>query len=203
MPGIVYKFENQHIKTFEDNFRFMGEPPFDVYFDLETTCGKKEFYNVEKSDTKMYPVSYCFVVVFHPCINLDGITVLRSFNDSFEQLNDISYLPDEMIRYFDPITAKQLQARADDVLKKKNYFSLMEMFNCELKFVIDICKKWMAEKFTRKNVTLGMRIKQEYKIKNPVYFSSTKCVICNFNIVLATTNGRFSQDMTCFDFVVK
>ena len=61
MPGIVYKSENQHITTFEDNFRFMGEQPFAIYFDLETTCGKKEFYNDEKSDTKMYPVSYCFV----------------------------------------------------------------------------------------------------------------------------------------------
>ena len=119
IPGIVYKFENQHITTFEDNFRFMGEQPFAIYFDLETTCGKKEFYNVEKSDNGMYPVYYCFIVAFHPSLDLDKITVLRSFNDSFEQLNDISYLPNEMIRYFDHITVKQLQACTKDVLRKK------------------------------------------------------------------------------------
>ena len=68
MPGIVYKFENQHTTTFEDNFRFMGDLPFAIYFDLETTCGKKEFYNIEKSNNKMYPVSYCFVVAFHPSL---------------------------------------------------------------------------------------------------------------------------------------
>ena len=79
----------------------------------------------------------------------------------------------------------------------------MEIFNCELKFVIDICKKWMTEKFMRKNGPLNMRSKQEYKRKNPVNISSTKRVIHNFNIALATTNGRFSQDMTYFDFVVQ
>ena len=90
----------------------------------------------------MYPVSYCFLVAFHLSLDLNKITVvLRSFSDSFEQLNDISYLSDKVIRYFDPITAKQLQACADDVLKKKNYISLMEMFNFKLKFVMDICKK--------------------------------------------------------------
>ena len=43
MPGVTYKFENQHLTTFEDNFRFMGELPFTVYFDLEATCGHKEY----------------------------------------------------------------------------------------------------------------------------------------------------------------
>ena len=84
MPGIVYRFQNQHITTFEDNFTFMGGQPFAVSFDLETACGKKGCYNVKKCDTKMYPVSYCFVIAFHLGFNLDRITVLRSFNDSFE-----------------------------------------------------------------------------------------------------------------------
>ena len=204
MPGIVYKFENQHITTFEDNFRFMGDLHFSFYFDLGTTCGKKEFYNVEKSDDNMYPISYCFIVAFHPLLELEKITVLRSFNDSLEQLNDISYLSEEMIRYFDPITVKQLQNCAEDVFNKKNYFSLIEMFNCELKFVIDVCKKWMDEKFMRKNAALKMHSKQKYKKKNHVDFSSTKCATCNFNLGLATTKGTFVQDnMTYFAFVVQ
>ena len=65
MPGIVYKFENQHITTFEGNFRFLSEQPFAVYFDLETTCGKKEFYNVEKSGKKYVP---CFLL-FYCCVS--------------------------------------------------------------------------------------------------------------------------------------
>ena len=42
MPGIVYKFENQHITTFEGNFRFMGDLSFAIYLDLEKTCGEKK-----------------------------------------------------------------------------------------------------------------------------------------------------------------
>ena len=41
MPGIVYKFENQNIQTFFDNRKFMGDPPFTIYFDSETTSSKK------------------------------------------------------------------------------------------------------------------------------------------------------------------
>ena len=102
----------------------MGELPFAVYFNLETTCGKKEFYNVEKSGKDMYPVSYCFVVAFQQSLGLDRITVLRSFNNSFEQLHDISYLTAEMITYFDPITAKPLQGCAEAVFKKRVIFLL-------------------------------------------------------------------------------
>ena len=55
----------------------------------------------------------------------------------------------------------------------------------------------------RKNATLDMRSKQQYKRKNLVDFFSSKCVIYNFNIVLATSNGPCSQDMAYFDFVVR
>ena len=39
--GVIYKFENQNISSFEDNIKFMREVPFAIYFDLKTTCGKK------------------------------------------------------------------------------------------------------------------------------------------------------------------
>ena len=43
MPRIMYKFNDQNVQTFEDNYKFMGEVPFSIYFDFETTCGKKSF----------------------------------------------------------------------------------------------------------------------------------------------------------------
>ena len=104
MPGIVYKFENQNISTFEDNVRFMIELPLEIYFDLETNSGKKvsEFDGI----TEMYPVSYAFVVVFHPKLNLDRICVVRRFNHTLEILNDVSHFSNEMIKHFNPVTAK-------------------------------------------------------------------------------------------------
>ena len=41
----------------------MGDLPFAIYFDFETTSGKK-IYNFEE-DCSLYPVPYSFVVAFH------------------------------------------------------------------------------------------------------------------------------------------
>ena len=89
----------------------------------------------------MYPISYAFVVAFHPSLNLDRLFPVRSFNDTFEQLNSISYLLDEMLPYFDPMTVWQLRDWAKAVYEKKEKFLLSEKFFCELKFC-----DWFAEK---------------------------------------------------------
>ena len=39
MPEIIYKLENQNIQTFFDNIKIMGDLPFLIYFDFETTSG--------------------------------------------------------------------------------------------------------------------------------------------------------------------
>ena len=41
MIGILNKFENQNIQTFVDNKKFMGDVPFSIYFDFETTAGNQ------------------------------------------------------------------------------------------------------------------------------------------------------------------
>lgn len=40
MPGIVSKFENQNIVSFEQNLENMGDLSFAAYFDFETTAGE-------------------------------------------------------------------------------------------------------------------------------------------------------------------
>lgn len=78
MPGILYKFENQNIQTFFDNMKFMADFPFSIYFNFETTAGKK-VYNFEEN-ASLYPVSYAFVVAFHPSLNIEILSVVRNFN---------------------------------------------------------------------------------------------------------------------------
>ena len=65
-PGIVYSFNKSNLSTFEDNFRLMGDQPFSIYFDFETTCCKDKFVFTDHEDhlTDMYVVSYCLVVIF-------------------------------------------------------------------------------------------------------------------------------------------
>ena len=130
--GIAYKFENQNIQTFFDNMKFMGDLPFSIYFDLETTTDKK-VYNFDEGAT-LYPVSYAFVITFHPSLKIEKVSVVRSFNHTFEQLNDVSYLKDGMLPSVYPTTTRQLRDCAAAVFIKKQKYFLNEIFSCELKF---------------------------------------------------------------------
>lgn len=105
MPGIIYKFENQNIQTFFDNTKCYGRSSICNLLWFELTSGK-EIYNFD-DDCTFYPVSYAFVVAFHPKLDIEKIFVVRSFKHTLEQLNDVSYLADEMLPYFDPITARE------------------------------------------------------------------------------------------------
>ena len=120
LPGIVYKFKNQNLKTFFDNMKFMGDIPFSIYFDLETPTVKK-VYNFDE-DATLYPVYYALVVAFHASLNTGKIPVVRSFKHTFVQLNDVSYLSDEILHYIDPITTRQLRNFAATVFNKKEKY---------------------------------------------------------------------------------
>ena len=81
----------------------MGEVPFAVYFDFETTSGKKTYDFDEFVD--LYPVSYA-IAIFHPKMNLDRIFLVRRFNQTFDELNRVGYLSEEILHYFNPVTAR-------------------------------------------------------------------------------------------------
>ena len=166
-PGVVYSFNNQHLTTFEDNFKLMGDQPFSVYFDLETTCGKDKFvFDLDEDHlTDMYVVSYCFIVTFHKSYLLGKITVVRSFNDSFVDLADPSCIPRKMLEPMDNVTTSQLYHCIQNVAAKKTHHFLIEMFCYELKLVVDICKKWINAKFSsRLELSLGTKKKLKNKI---------------------------------------
>ena len=73
-------------------------------------------------DEEMYPISYSLIFAFHTKFQLDKIVIVRSFNHFLEQLNDVSYVTDKMLRDFDPKTARQLKDCAESVFlfKKTN-----------------------------------------------------------------------------------
>ena len=172
MPGIVHKFNNQNISTFEDNYRFMGDLPFAIYFDIKTTCGKKA-YNFEEG-VELYPASYSIVVAFHTDLCIKRTFIHRSFAHMFKQLNSIAYLTAEMLHYFDPINEKQLRDCAKNVFEKREKFSVSEMFSCELKFVMEICKKWFAKKIGGRFRELYLFTKQKYRRENSIKWDETK-----------------------------
>ena len=81
------------------------------------------------------------------------------------------------------------------------------MFSCKLRFVIDICKKWVGEKFIRRYLELDLDIftKQRFRKNNPTRWRETKCSICNFDLAMGTSNDPNAEDnsLTYFDFVVR
>ena len=197
--GIVYKFENQNIQAFFDNMKFMGDLLFSIYFDLETTASKKVYFD---EGATLHPISYAFVTSFHLSLNIEKISVVRSFNHTFEQLNDVSYLKVEILPFVDPITTRQLKDCAAAVFTKKQKYSLSKMFSCELKFVIGLLKKWLAEKFFNRYKELDMFTKQRFKRQNPINWESTNCAICGFRLPSAGSNFPNEKITTFLDFVI-
>ena len=61
VPGILYRFENQSLVTFEDNYEFRGDSPFAAYFDFETTTTASSGIKLEVSE--IFPITcdnFCF-----------------------------------------------------------------------------------------------------------------------------------------------
>ena len=58
----------------------------------------------------MYQVSYCLIFAFKRKLDIDRIVILKGFQHTPDQLNDISYLNSEMIDVTlnDPVTLNQL-----------------------------------------------------------------------------------------------
>ena len=94
-----------------------------------------------------------------------------------------------MLQFFYPITAKQLRDCAKNVFKKREKSSVSEMFSCELKFVMDICKKWFAQKIGSRFRELYLFTKQRYRRENPIKWEETKCCICDFNLAICNLKG--------------
>ena len=72
--GYTYEFDNS-IVNYQENFNKIGDLPFAIYYDFETTTGSGIFH-----DAKMYIVSYCIVVGFHPDLKIPHMVIYRSFD---------------------------------------------------------------------------------------------------------------------------
>ena len=150
----------------------------------------------------MYVVSYCFIIAFHKSYCLNKITVLRSFNDSLEELADISFLLNEMLEFKDPVTTSQLLSYIQKVISKKSHLALMGIFCCELEFVVDICNNWIYQKFTKQRFFLDFATKKKFKEQNPLNFNDD-CCICGFELGVTKTYGASSDKRSYCDFVIK
>ena len=76
------------------------------------------------------------------------------------------------------------------------------MFSCELKFVIDLLKKSLADKFFKRFTELDYFTKQRFKNENPINWSKTNFVICGFRLSTNLPNFPNEKLETFLDHVI-
>ena len=138
--GITYAFETGQILNYQDNFKYLGDLPFMVYFDSETTTGGISVF----LNPTMTVISYCQIYLFHPSLNLDNVMIFRSFQQTAEQIYDLSHFKNEHAAFFNKTNFYQLKDAASAVLACEKLTSLAELFSVELKFIVDTLKNWFS-----------------------------------------------------------
>lgn len=141
--GFSYSFDNGWVINYQDNYKKIGDLPFALYYDFETTTGSVLFF-----DAKMYVVSYCIVVAFHPDLELPRLYICRSYDQDHAQLTSLVHFDNVQRNFFsdksnfNPKTLAQLRDAALAVENRKENTALAEMFSIELKFTVDCLKFW-------------------------------------------------------------
>ena len=115
VPGVVYNFNNQNLISYQDNFHAKGDIPFLIYFDFETTAPTDNCFDPEQK--KMFVVSFVMIVAFHPELELNRITIQKSYALSIEQLTSLNYFTQEQINFLDNDLSKMLKDMAFDASK--------------------------------------------------------------------------------------
>ena len=189
--GITYSFDNGQTVTFQYDFKYSEDVPFTIYFDFETSTGDSVIF-----DSRMFVVSYCQIYLFHPFLSLDKIVIFWRFQQTVEEIYDLSHFRQEHILLFNKTTFYQLKDAASAVLACEKSTSLAELFSVELKFTVDTLNEWFSRIIKPKFFELDNIKKQIYLKENPMVRSETKYSICGFPIDAEGGDGWF-------DFVVK
>ena len=181
--GITYSFDNSQIIHYQDNYKYMEDLPFSVYFDFETTAGNAVFFGLQ-----MYVMSYCMIISFNKALNFDKIVIFRSYQQTSIEPYDISHFKQEHVAFFDQVTLRQLKDAASAVAFREKSTSLAEMFCIELKFTIDTLKFWFNKIIKPRSFEVDYNQKDRFE-KDNLITKENLCSICDFPINLHSDNG--------------
>lgn len=78
---------DQSVVNYRENFNKIGDVPFSIYYDFETTTGSAIY-----TDAKMHVVSYCMIVAFHAELKMPPLAIYRASDQSLPQLRSLHYL---------------------------------------------------------------------------------------------------------------
>ena len=188
--GFNFSFDNGRIINYQDNYKKIGDLLFALYYDFETTAGSVVFF-----DAKMYVVSYCIIVAFHPDLNIPRLYIYRSYDQDGEELTSLVHFETVQQNFFDqkenfnPKTLAQLRDAALAVENRKKKTALEEMFSVELKFTVHSLKFWF-----NKNKKV-LETTQEQRLQFVQNSIRQTCCLCDFPLQSRADNGWFQH--TC------
>ena len=191
IPGVVYNFNTQNFISYPDNFHAIGDIPFVIYFDFETTAPTDTCFDPEQKK-----MSHVVIVAFHPELKLNHIIKQRSYAHSTEQLTSLNYFTQEQIKFLDNDLIKMLKEMVFDVSKRKCKNTMGQMFCIESALVKKTLLRWFNTKY-----------KQQFVKMNPltkIHLKTQKCVICRLPLKVEPTNFKTPDDeMSHGDFVIR
>ena len=102
---------------------------------------------------------------FNKALNFDKIVIFRSFQQSVNELYDITHFKPEHVPFFDQVILRQLKDAASAVAFREKCTSLAEMFSVELKFTVDTLKAWFNKRIKPKFFEIDYNKKDSWKKK--------------------------------------
>ena len=124
-------FDNGKVIDYQDHYKNLGDVPFSIYYDFETTTGSVVFF-----DAKMYVVSYCIIVAFHPDLNFPRLYIYRSYDQTQQQLVSTTHFEAIQNNFFadklnyNKTTYKQLQDAAFAVQNREKKYCFIRDVQC-------------------------------------------------------------------------
>ena len=126
-----------------------------------------------------------------------------SLQQTQAELSHLSHLKEKMPQHVNPITLDWLKNAAINVFERKLSSALLEMFSIELNFTIDALRKWFCNFYKSRFVKIGTLTKQKYEKNHAIDLAQRKRVMRNIRILISSSFGPLSEQMTFYDFVVK
>ena len=159
--GFSFSFDNGKIINYQDNINKIGDFPFAVYYDFETTTGSAFFF-----DAKMYVVRYCMIIAVNPDVNLPRLYIYQSYDQRDQGLTSLHHFDVVQRNFFNFSenfnlnTLKQLQNATLTVKNKNDNSALAKMFSIELKFTVDCLQFWYKRNL--KQIELDEYVRDEF-----------------------------------------
>ena len=94
--GFTFSFDNGRVIDYQDHFSSLGDVPFSVYYDFETTTGSAVFF-----DAKIYVVRYCMIIAFHPDLKIPRLVVYRGYDQDQQELQSLTHFQVLEYDFFD------------------------------------------------------------------------------------------------------